>query len=388
MEKRRVRFFVTTSCLNTTFLSLYVREQSAPNDLDILLIDRIPVRPSSRESIIQASNLHSFDHFYDLSVLKEEESSFRPSTRKKWTRKLKSKPGFKQVYDGLYKRKLKALHQSWNELLDEKLAGIDFSNAEVEICSQAVMQLTPVLRKRFPNATIHFFEHGLGDYLDIQNQVGTADTYNCVFGETYSSYLSTRGVENQFVKTFCPDFHASSSEFHRNFPQVTDAFSQLPKTKKWILLCTQPLEEFHIPNKYWDDFFALMEKQLPKDESYLILIKPHPRQAMDVCQYLLDMLNASRHEARIWDHPESRMLSLEILFAWMEEQVDYVFSPFSSSIFYLSMLYPGTGTKFYYSVESLEPYLSVVPELIRKRWAELRIGIENIFSSEARDMGK
>ena len=130
-----------------------------------------------------------------------------------------------------------------------------------------------------------------------------------------------------------------------------------------VLIATQPLEEFRIPVAYWEHFLSLCLEKIAHPENYTFLLKPHPRQSeasvQQICEYLEHKgLSYERMEA-----PSLRNLSLEILFAGLTHAVEYVFSPYSSSVFYLSVLYPQASIQYFYSLQSVLAHADAAPEL-------------------------
>lgn len=316
-------------------ISLYARESQQAGDEDILLIDRIPMRASTTDSIQRVSALHAFSNSWDFSAPMGNPASFRPSFRKRWTRRLKTQPGFKQVYDFLYRRQQRKEIEVWVGRLQEKVLALAGTYDSVEIISQPMIRLLPSLRGLFPQAQVRFFEHGLGDYIDITDKLKPGDQFQALFGETFQRFRKEQGEDAGPIVPLKLDFGACLVDFQRVFPEVAPALAALPRELPWVLVATQPLEEFQVPNRYWDRFLGLMLADLPAQESFLFLIKPHPRQAMDICQYMVDFLTRQGHQALIWEQPETRFLSLEILFAWLGEHCRGVYSPFSCR---LSML--------------------------------------------------
>jgi hypothetical protein len=124
------------------------------------------------------------------------------------------------------------------------------------------------------------------------------------------------------------------------------------------------------------------------EPSALVLIKPHPSQDMLVCEHISSVLKQHGVRSHIWDHEAARFLPLEVLFGLKMESIEAVFSPFSSSIFYLSKLFPDCATKFYYSISSIHAFSSTTPPNIRQRWIELEKLIERVYAGNAIDLGQ
>ena len=342
---------------------------------DILVIDRIPVRSSTVRAIKQASLLHDFDQVVDLSLDKMDDTGLQGSFRKRLTRRLKSKPGFKQLYDRLYSKLRDNQKTQWALLLQEKIPALQEVYDEVLILSQPMIRLLPSARALFPNAPVHFFEHGLGDNLDITDEMRPADRFFALFGKEFP-VPRIEPLELNFLQ--------HKSLLQEAFPEGDQAFDGIPTAKPWTILALQPLEGFGVPNSYWDYFIERMCVHLLPET--VILIKPHPNQDMQVCSYVKKVLDTKGLESVLWDNQAAKFLNLEILFAFRSPLIAAVFSPFSSSIFYLSKLFPDHQARFFFSMKSLHGFTKKTPELIIERWKELDQKIDQFFSMNAVDI--
>ncbi len=379
-----LRVFISSSGLSALYLSIFAQKTASPHLDDVFLVDALSLKPSQRDLILQASGLHDYSAFIDMSRPMEEVSSMVPSKRKQLTRKLKTRPGFKQIYDFLYRFKLAREDQHLIEALRSKAPTYFASSyGEVQLHTQPVLHLNRPLQKLFDKAEVRYFEHGLGDYLDVRSRVGRGDSFYCVFAPELKAYYEKEGKDHSFIKPLLPEegFLAKDLELEGLFPKLNQV--KLPGEKRWVLVALQALEQFQVDPSYWDHFMQSCLKKIDKTESYSFLLKPHPRQDREITQRVREYLESKNLEVLVWDRPELRSLHMEILFGAISEKVDYVCSPFSSTVFYLSRLYPDSQIRYFYSLDSIFSFTQATPQLYIDRWKDLSPFLDEVFGHHA-----
>src|ERR1044072_691181 len=119
MNLSNLRIFVTTSHISTVYMTLLAKATSAPETTDILLIDTGTRRKELLTLIHATAAFHPWKLVHDFSTVVEEMHDFKPTLRKTATRKIKTWPLLKQIYNGLLKRYLKKRDAGYqNELLN------------------------------------------------------------------------------------------------------------------------------------------------------------------------------------------------------------------------------------------------------------------------------
>jgi hypothetical protein len=226
----------------------------------------------------------------------------------------------------------------------------------------------------------------LGDYLDIFSHIKTGETFHCVFPESFRSFLSSKNQDNRFV---VPTF--SGKGFSHIALQFERAFSQLRLARASsdapiALILTQSFEEYGVENAFWPYFLDLCLKKIPDPSTILFIIKPHPRQSTEVLQLIETYFREKDLQCQIFDVPEVRSLSVEILFQTWKDQTEWVFSPFSSSVFYLAKLYPDSHIGFHYHMKGLDAFSKSSPDFYRKRWKETEVYIREVFGNELEEL--
>ena len=383
----KLRVFVSSSGLSTLYMAIYGRNSYHADHLDILFLDALALKPSQRELIYQAAQYHSFRGIFDLSRSLDENSSQVPGRIKQLTRKFKTYPFVKPIYDRLYAYKLRQEDQQYlHELLSVAGDILNDSYTSVELLLQPVLHLNAALLSKFPQAQVRFFEHGLGDYLDWKPDPTTQASFHCVFADELSTYFVHKGEEIPPAIPLLGDkgFSDLDSPFSQIFPQVQSVV--LPQGKPVILLATQALAQFQVDAAYWDHFFSLCLTYIENPEASLFLLKPHPRQEPHILTQMKHYFEKKGLEIIIWEDPEVKSLNMEILFDALKDRVTHVFTPFSSALFYLSKLYPDQKIKFYYSLDSLDSFIQYTPDLYKERWQRLRPYLKQVFGKHTIEM--
>lgn len=363
----RYRLFLTTSPLNTFLVTGYARQTKRAGDRDVLVLDYLKQKPSIVRQIKTLSSLHLFDEVHDFTLPLEDSGTTRPGLVKKMTRFLKKRPGFKQVYDFLYYFRLKKDHRKFRRMLTA--AGIDAGQSPVELYLQPLLRFNEPLKQMFPSAELHYFEHGIGDYVDIlEEQPG--GWFHCVFSDGYKAYLHEKGITRFTVEP------AGNPMAGKDAGRLTELFPQLNQLKELndelVLLITQPVEDFAIPNTFWPYFLDLVLAKLDAPEKFTFLIKIHQRQNASGIQTIIDHLTGRGLRIHLIDDPEVNNVCLEVMYGVIKDRVSYVVSPYSSAVFYLSEMYDQGPCRFYYSFESLKQFDQLTPVQYRRRWEEIQ----------------
>jgi len=384
---KTLRIFLSSSGLSTLYLSIYARQSAKGGETDLFFIDALSLKPSQRDLMLQAVAHHSYEQIYDLSRPMGETVTMVPSRRKQLTRQLKTKVGFKQVYNFLYKYKLmqedrmhmRTLHDRAGKYLQQEYE-------RVELHLQPMLHLNRAFQKLFPKAQVRYFEHGLGDYLDFDVKMKQGDLFHCVFASSLKHYYNQTGRKSDhiFPVVSTKGFLDPALDLDSLFPQLQEI--DVPRDQHIALIAVQALEQFQVEPKYWDHFLDLCVERIDDPEDLLFLVKPHPRQDPDIVARICQYLEGKGLSVLVWDKPELRSLSMEILFSILTDQVKYVFSPFSSTVFYLSELYPSSSIQYYYSLQSVLPFTTNTPELYVKRWKSLHPYLQEVFGKRAVEM--
>ena len=243
------------------------------------------------------------------------------------------------------------------------------------------------MANHYKGAEVRYFEHGLGDYLDTEKQFQDGEYFHCVFAEGLEAYYQKNGKAFAAIRSAVEKecFLAPDLLLDQYFPQINDI--KIEGDKPIVLLASQATEQFKVDSKaFWEHFLGLCLQQIEEPRNYTFLVKPHPRQDGQVLYDICAFLREKGLEVVLWEQPELRSFHMEILFRGMYERVKYVFSPFSSTVFYLSQLYPTAAIEYYYSLQSIFPYSQNTPEIYLNRWKDLYELVQGALSKQAIEM--
>lgn len=384
---KNLRIFIGTSGLSALYQSIYAKNTRTTDDRDLFIVDALALKPSQKEPILQAIQHHHFDWVLDMSLALEEAATQVPGFRKRLTRKLKTLPVFKQVYDALYRRQ--EATQS-TRLLERLLAKnpdpFHATYQSVKLHTQPIVQLNPSVLRKYPEAEIRYFEHGLGDYLDVEAKIQPGVKFHCIFDQELRAHRQKNGKAFEFIQPVVGEmgFLQEGLNFEAYFPKINEI--KIPSEKPIVLLATQALRQFEVGDAFWLKFLDLCLEKVEEPEKYSFLIKPHPRQEKDVLERISAHLEKKGLEVILWQNPELKSLHLELIFRKMHQQVAFVFSPFSSAVFYLARLYPGQQTRYYYGIKALFEFTANTPAMYVRRWRELEPLLEDVFGTRAEQL--
>lgn len=364
----KYRIFLTTSPLNTALVSGYGKQTKERGDVDILILDRLTQKASIVDQIKTLSQLHEFDELIDFSLQSTEESTTRPSFTKRLTRYLKKRPFFKQVYDFLFYLWMMKDNARYKKML--LTSGVHQPvDMHVELYLQPLLRMNDPLRSVFKNAEVHYFEHGIGDYVDILTEKG-GGIFHSVFASDYEKYLQQLG-ERRFK------ILPSSQYFSSIEPSIVlSFFPQLEQLRSLegdiVLLLTQPLEDLGVDRAFWPYFLDKSLSKLPESEHRTFLVKVHQRQNLDSVSLIVSRLEKKGHRVVLLKEPSINNICLEVMFGVIKEQVTHVITPYSSAIFYLPKLYPNCKAEYWYSYDSVKMFARLTPMQYQIRWEDLK----------------
>lgn len=370
----KLRVFVTTSPFTTALMADYAARTAQAGQRDYLLMDAIRMSESYIDTIRQASSLHTFEAIHDFSQPIGEGESRKPNMRKQLTRKLKTLPVFKQVYGFFFQFKLKKEEKAFNKRLLAYIPALETD--EVEIHTQPNLHLNKALFPSFPEVPITYYEHGLGDYLDLKKKRNRAGVFRCVFAEGFKTFLAAQHIDVDVEPVLSPTGLGTI-----DFDVLKTAREEIPSGKKLVIILLQPLEQQKVDLEFWPTFLQLVIERMKRTEDVLYLLKPHPFQGPESKEIIESSLQGQDH---LWlDSPHFASLNVEFLYPALAPDIAGVFSPFSSAIFYLSYLYPSPEVIFGYALETVFSYTAQTPQLYIKRWRDLDPYLVDVFGKRA-----
>lgn len=373
------RIFVTPSQVCALYMILYARQTRKEGDHDILILDSPPKKNFLINAILDTKNVYPWSEIIALGPAVEDDTEMVAGMRKKLTRKLKEKPLFKPVYSFLLKQYTKKRERRESATIAEKLKN-SAEVGEINFVTQTLANST--LLNMFPKAKVNYFEHGIGDYVFIQDVPQKDFGFYCLFGSSFKKYLDEKNKRSDYVQPLdYTDFSLFASQILKANP-VTEALKQSIKGKKIACVILENMHVFEVPDHYYTDYIDLCVKQIANPKDYLFVLKSHFTQTKKSVEDSVRLLREKYGvEVMVIDNKNLMGYSVEVLFTLWKEQVDYVFATYSSGIFYTSVLYKSNHTKFYYNYDFLKPYLAHAPTQFANTYRSGKELVEKVFSA-------
>ena len=384
MKTAHIRIFVTTSHISTVYMTMLAKSTVGNDSTDILLIDTGVRRKELLTLINETAAFHQWNLIHDFSNAVDEEHDFKPSLRKTITRKAKALPGIKQVYDGMLDRYMRNRDADYQKKLEIMLEKFSPGNNTVELFLMTQTYLNRPLLKLFPDASINYMEHGIGDYYYVLDNQTPKGNMFCVFSKPYKKYLSSVNIKNDWVldlpgKNSFPELAKKLLEQHKEILQT----EPLPLPEKPIVfLLLEAVDMYNVEDQFWTDYLDHILKELDNPGEYFFLLKPHPMHSKHSIEKTENYFKKIGLDYFILRNENLSSASAEILFSRWKDNTEYVFCLFSSSCFYLSQLYSGSKIKFYYSTAFMSKYISNAPPQYYKLFVEIRPLIEQVFAEK------
>jgi hypothetical protein len=364
----------------------YARKTNNGNFKDVLILDTPPKKAALIKVITDTVKIYPWAEIINLSTVIPEEADFTPNTRKSLTRKLKTKPIIKPVYDFLLKLHLKKQKNSEAKIIQNQLAGKG-SVSEINVLTQT--GVNDVLFKLYPNANVNYFEHGQGDYFFIQNKKPYTYSFYCVFADRFKQYLHNHKQENKYVKNLLDttDFPIIAKEVINTDAQQASIKAQLQVEGKLVLILMENVQIYNVPDTFWTDYLDLCIAQVDNPNEYTFILKPHPTQSLksiEISKHYI--LNTCKLKALVIENKHAVNYSVEVLYSLWQDNTHYVFSVFSSALYYISKLYGNETTKYYYAYDFFKKYIGDAPPQFSSYFIDLEDLLRNVFSENCVDI--
>jgi hypothetical protein len=368
-----LRIFVTSSHLSTMLMAIYANKSWQEGYIDILLTDATPRKESLIQLIIGTSKVHSWYRIYNFSPPLNDTVNMKPSLYKTVIRKAKTKPVIKQVYGIFYrshmKRKLAELTEDVRSTLKDHIG--TGNSTELYMLTETI--LNKPLMEVFPQAEINYMEHGQGDYMYMLEK-GLKGNFRCVFANSYKEFLKKRDIDTSWVKECLlqGDFENASKSFLTHYPVQSDIIKNAcSASKKNAVILLDAVEIYNVSPQFWNELAEKCVSAIEDPSSTRFIIKPHPAQSYEAMAAIKTYFTHRNIEFVFLDRPELTTMSVEVMFALWREQVSYVLTIFSTSVYYMSEFYPG-DIKYYYSYRFMSRYTDNAPQMYKEHFYGLK----------------
>jgi hypothetical protein len=361
-------------------MAIYARETASAEYEDVLLIDKAGRTPVIIHHLEQAASLYPWKKFCNFSVPLSETHNHQPGLVKKITRQLRSKPVFRSVYNLLLKRYKKKTIRTHQHMLQKQLGKY---TGEVQLFVVKETILSDALSGLYPNAPVNYFEHGLSDYTLLSDGAERDGKFFCIFAGQFRTYLANAGKDFEFVRPFLKDdaFAATCQNYFafekENAIALRSVFSP---GMRYALLLMQPVEIMDVNDKnFWTGFLEKCIAVSGAAADLCFIVKPHPYQSTDSIRVVNDFFS-DRKINFIIPPATITSTSIEISFSQWEKHISFVFSPYSSSVYYLSKLYPSKDRRYFHDYEYMKKHLAHSPEYFRTLFLKTDPLIREVFS--------
>ena len=355
----------------------YARKTNMGNYKDVLILDTPPKKESLTKVITDTVKIYPWTEIVNLSTTIPEDADYTPNARKSITRKLKGKPIIKPIYDFLLKLYLKKEQNKEAKTITNRLSQLG-EVTQLNMLTQTGVNDT--LRKLYPQAELNYFEHGQGDYFFIQNIKPACFNFYCVFADRFKQYLQSHQQDNIYVKNLfdATDFCALAKEVIETDAQKEQIKKQLHIQGKLVLILMENVQIYNVSDVFWTDYLALCIAQIDKPDDYTFILKPHPAQSQKSIAISKEYMLTTRNlQTLIIENKHAVNYSVEVLYSLWRDNTVYVFSVFSSALYYISKLYGNKKTTYYYAYDFFKKYISDAPP----QFIEIYKGIEDVVKN-------
>ncbi len=383
--KKRLRIFVTTSHISTVYMTLYAGATKTGEDADVLLLDSGTRRQILIDLVGETSQVHSWALYHCFSTAVTEAHDFRPPLRKRLTRQWKGLPVIRNAYNALHTRYLKKLDTKYKSLLRELLEPFkDYANIELFVMTQTY--LNGPLKQLYPDAQVHFLEHGIGDYFYVLEKNEPGKKFDAVFADPFRRYLANKQQPVDWISPLAgrDGFNSLSRQLLKKHTGLLrlDTISKL--TKPCIFILLEAVDMYEVPESFWTAYIdhILAQVDVPSDFHYLL--KTHPIQSQVSIEKTEAHFRKLGFSYTLLADDRMSSASAEVLFEIWADQTRHVFCLFSSGCFYLSQLYRDRDIQFWYSTEFMSRFIGNAPPQYKIHFEGLRPLIEQVFAERCK----
>lgn len=380
---KNVRIFLATSQISTIYAMMISGASRAPGTVDVLFLDGSKRRKSLSAVILNTAGIYEWDLVHDFSILMNEDYDFNPSTTKSLTRKVKTWPVIRWVYNQLLEKKYSGIDQKYRDRLKQVLDPYLKENVKISLFLQSRTYLNRPLLQLFPKAEVNYLEHGMGDYYYMPDPKTVKGNFYCLFAENYKRFLAKKGIESDWVKQL-PNVSSFDEISQKLILQLGNTLTDYTVTteKPCVLLLLEAVDMYEVKHSFWSEYPDHVFAQLKNPELYHYLMKPHPMQSEVSIIATKNHFDALGYSYTLIDQPELITASAEVIFKLWAGRTEHVFCLISSSAYYLSKLYEGKNTRFWYSTEFMSRHIANAPPEYVKMFNELRVLIEEVMGEK------
>jgi hypothetical protein len=379
----KLRIFVTTSHISTVYMTLLAKATCTKEYTDILLLDGGYRREELLKLINDIATYHSWQLVHSFSEHVEANHDFKPTLRKRLTRKWKTLPLIRSFYQWLLQKHTVRKEEQYKSTLLKLLPQIN-AGQKVEFYMITQTHIGATLSAIFPAAKKCFMEHGIGDYFYVQEKNEPDKKFFAIFSAPFRKYLEQSAQPFEYVHPIpgLENFSSFAAELLRNnsftLPEIPS------QTKPVVFILLEAVDMYNVPINFWKEYLEHITQQLASPEQYHYIMKTHPIQSGVSIANSEAFFREKNYTYTLLAGEKLSSVSVEVLFTRWADQTDHVFCLFSSGCFYLSQLYKNKNITFWYSTKFMSRYIGNAPPQYKKHYEGLRPIIENVFAENCK----
>jgi hypothetical protein len=374
------RIFLTSSPLNTLFYLIYVKKNPLPENKDILLIDTGMQSAFTIRLLNQLSAQYDWFKVLDFSQTITQSHSQKPTLGKRMMRKLRYHPLVRPLYKVLLSRYVDYSTAKNKKRITQQLAESIVAESVTTLFLNTETTLNTALMSLYSHAEVIYMEHGMSDYFYIDEMKQQPVSFQCIFDRAFDQYLGPDkkiSIDPFFDAAY---FKEAVHIFLAEHIPKQELTSVLHPTLKNVLILLQNVEfygaDVHIHMEFLDGVF----RELEDPSGYFFILKPHPRQSDEVIRVITDYLRSHGAAYSSVVAESLKAISVELVFASWQEQITAVFTMYSSSLFYLSRLFPSDDIRYYYYYDLLQKHLDSFSPEYQQIYIKCEGLISDVFS--------
>lgn len=383
-QKAGLRIFVTTSHISTVYMTLLAQATYSEKHKDVLLVDGGSRREELLTLISETSAHHHWFLVHSFSDHVDASHDFKPTFRKRLTRKWKTLPVIRSFYQSLLKRYTKRKEDQYRSTLLRLLPPADYRQTEIYMMS--LTHIGATLSTIFPSAHKSYMEHGIGDYFYIREINNAEKRFFAVFAEPFRKYLRQANQPFEYVQSIpgLENFSSFAAKLLHAPSSFTIPTIEVPDEKPIVFILLEAVDMYNVPVNFWKEYLEHITKQIASPGQYHYLLKTHPIQSGISIAHSETYFKEKNYTYTLLAGEKLSSVSAEVLFNQWADRTRHVFCLFSSGCFYLSKLYSNKNIQFWYSTEFMARYIRNAPPQYKKHFEGLRPIIENVFAENCK----
>lgn len=377
-----LRIYLPTTHTGAVLMAIHAEKTKNSETKNVLMIDYPPLKESLIQLIKRSDVIHPWEKIVDFSKPVNDEINKKPSLRKRITRKLKELPLIKNIYLKLLESYSLKQKKQFKINIEKSLSELKSDKVILNVLTKTA--LNEALFELFPDAQINYFEHGIGDYMYYaQNRIKSGNFYS-VFAKEFKVFLTNQNSNNcNHVFEYISENEFESALKKLEEKNIITAPKELVSTNKPIIfLLLENVEMYAVDDCFWTDYIDVCLSKISNPNDYLFVVKPHHNQSFDAIQKTIDYMALKNLDVFLLTKSNYMHVGAEILFYFIRSNTRFVFSLFSSSIYYLSKLYPSTEIYYYHGYDLFKKYTKKSPRQFTEIYEGIGPIIHNVLSSE------